>query len=101
VADGREPRSGRRNWARWERRLDDAYDRMERELAAAGVPRHSISGWPPRLRAEIERAWEHIFDLDACPPDEYRQATVEELRASDVVCAVRPISADRGCCWKR
>lgn len=78
-------------WARWERRLDEAYDRMDRALAAAGVPRQPVSGWPAGLRAEIERGWEHIFDLDAYPPDEYWQATVEELRADDVVLARRPI----------
>lgn len=77
--------------ARWERSHDAAYDRMERELAAAGAPRRLISAWPADLRAEVERGWEHIFDLDAYPPDEYWQATAEELYADDVVSAVRPI----------
>lgn len=32
--------------------------------------------WPPERRREVERSWEHIFDLDAYPSNEYWQATV-------------------------
>jgi hypothetical protein len=86
-----DPAADPEEWARWQRRLADAFDRMERALAAAGVPRHPVSGWPAELRAQVERGWEHIFDLAAYPPEEYWQATVEELRAGDVVAAGRPV----------
>lgn len=78
-------------WARWERCLDEAYEDVNRQLAKAGVPRQPVSGWPTGLRKSIGQGWEHIFDLDAYPPDEYWRATVEELHADDVVAAVRPV----------
>lgn len=78
-------------WTRWERCLDEAYENVDRQLAEAGVPRQPVSGWPAGLRESIGRGWERIFDLNAYPPDEYWQATVEELHAEDLVAAVRPV----------
>lgn len=82
-------------WAAWSARLGDEYDKRDRALERAGVPRNGpFRAWPADLRAEIGRTWEHVFDLDAYPIDEYWQATVEELHAADVVdsCVTRVAS---------
>lgn len=48
-----------------------------------------IIDWPDDLRAEIESSWEAIFDPVTWRAKPTLQATVRELRAADVVRAVR------------
>lgn len=73
----------------WEARFDierGAWD--ERTRPYDGVP---FDEWPHDLRAETEASWDAIFDLNLVPPHRPIQATVHELRAQDVVRAVRTV----------
>lgn len=69
-------------WKRAEPLLDDFSDRSK---AYRGSP---LSEWPQELRNELEQSWESIFD-----PRRWGsfavQATMREIRSSDVVRAVR------------
>jgi hypothetical protein len=79
-------------WAAWTARHDAAWEDLDRRLAEASLPRTAPFGsWPADVRADLERGWEHIFDLDGYSDGEYWQATVEEVHASDVVTAARPV----------
>lgn len=64
-------------------------DEFLAHLDNAGVRRAPIEQWPREIRAEIERSWESIFDRNNVSKSSYWQATVHELRAEDVVDAVR------------
>lgn len=69
--------------ARWNPLDDDFRDRAEPYRTAP------IEAWPEALRAEIESSWEAIFDLQTWRTPPVLQATMRELRAEDVVRAVR------------
>ncbi|WP_415854147.1 DUF3841 domain-containing protein [Sinomonas sp. G460-2] len=71
--------------ARYDARTDDLINRVH----AAGARLQDPEGWPAALRDELESSWEAIFDTGAYPRTSYWQATVHELRAEDVVEAVR------------
>ena len=76
-------------WARAEPLMDDFDDR----LRACGVSpggMQDVGSWPEDLRAEIEESWECIFDHEVWSrTGAHVQAVVHELRAMDVVRAVR------------
>lgn len=84
--------------AEWERRADREDAAAEARLAGTDADLRDFRTWPADLREDLERSWEHIFEIDAYPADEYWQATVEELLASDVVAVARPIRLLR---WRR
>jgi hypothetical protein len=72
-----------------EARLDRMFDDFEDRLKAAGARNRGRPHWPEDLQAEVERSWESILE-----PGNYGrfgswQATMHELRADDVVGAVR------------
>jgi hypothetical protein len=69
--------------ARWNPLDDDFTARAEPYRA---LP---INEWPDDLRAEIESSWEAIFDSRTWRTPPVLQATMRELRAEDVVRAVR------------
>ena len=71
--------------ARIEALHDDFFARVE----AAGVEPQDLSDWPADLRAELEATWDSIFDPANYGRAASWQATVHELRAEDVVEAVR------------
>lgn len=48
-----------------------------------------LSDWPPGLREELEGSWGAIFDSDSWEPEFTLQATANEVKASDVIRAVR------------
>lgn len=71
----------------WESRwnaLDD--DFHTRTGSYSALP---ITGWPDDLRAELESSWEAIFDPASWRTRPALQATMRDLRAEDVVRAVR------------
>ncbi len=70
--------------ARYDRIVDDLWARAE----AAGVASRNVWDWPEALRAEVMDTWETIFDPANYCRTHYWQATLHELRASDVVEAV-------------
>lgn len=70
-------------------RLDSVFADFEDQLRAAGARDLGRSHWPEDLRAEVEQGWESILE-----PLNYGrfgswQATMHDLRADDVVRAVR------------
>ncbi|MFE4227034.1 DUF3841 domain-containing protein [Arthrobacter sp. NPDC056886] len=72
-----------------EARLNRMFDDFEDRLRAAGARDLGRPHWPEDLRAEVEQGWESILE-----PGNYGrfgswQATKHELRADDVVGAVR------------
>lgn len=72
------------------RRVAATYDDLEARLDAVGLTiRDPITTWPADVRSDIEATWEQIFDVAAYPPDHHLQAVVHELRAEQVVRAVR------------
>lgn len=64
--------------------LDDDFDSRAEPYRSA-----PITEWPVDLRAEMESSWEAIFDPASWRPKRLLQATVREIRAADVVRAVR------------
>lgn len=71
----------------WERRwtaLDDDF-----RARATPYERLPIDEWPQSIRTEIEASWEAIFDPATWSAKASLQATMRELRAPDVVRAVR------------
>jgi len=68
---------------RW-RPIDDEFD-----ARAKPYRKEPIAAWPGALRAEIESSWESIFDPATWRTPPVLQATMRELRAEDIVCAVR------------
>lgn len=70
-------------------RIDAEREDFYARLHAARADHGDLSGWPPELRAELEATWEIIFDPARYARGAYWQATVHELRAEDVVDAVR------------
>lgn len=70
-------------------RWDQIYDEFDASIKAAGVVNTPIRLWPAGLRAEVEQSWECIFDRRLHRRKDPWQATVHELRAEDVVEAVR------------
>jgi hypothetical protein len=74
----------------WSLRTDpisEAFDaRVKAAVGDLGVP---VSQWPDELRDEIETSWRAIFDPETWDPGTAVQATLHEIRASDVVRAVR------------
>lgn len=82
----------------WEREHDAVHERLDGRLRDAGLQRTApFREWPSELRREVAHSWEHLFDIDAYPRNECWQATVEEVHASDVTTAVRPLVLP----WKR
>lgn len=71
--------------ARIDALLDDFYDRVK----LAGLRHDELSAWPSELRQELESTWEPILDPANYGKAGTWQATVHELRAEDVVEAVR------------
>ena len=70
-------------------RLDRVFDDFEDRIRTAGSQDLSLPYWPEDLRTEVEQGWKSILE-----PDNYGrfgtwQATMHELRAEDVVDAVR------------
>jgi len=65
--------------------LDDFFDRRE----AAGMGSAPLVDWPDQLRREVETTWTGIFDAEQWSNRSVLQATVPELRAEQVVRAVR------------
>lgn len=85
--------------------LDDTADNveawfieMERRLGRQfGNPENSRS-WPTKIRREIERSWERIFNIQhwlRAYPDSTIQGTVAQLQLPDVVQAF-PLDAPTG-----
>ena len=72
-------------WHRLEPVLDDFLDRRD----TAGMTRQPLVTWPEELRREAEASWEDIFDATLWTDRSVLQATTHELRAEDVVRAVR------------
>lgn len=71
----------------WERRADEAFEDFEGRAAPfVDLP---LAQWPKELRDEIEGSWESIFDPATWEAKRPLQATMRELRAADVVRAVR------------
>ncbi|MGY3568107.1 hypothetical protein [Sinomonas sp. RB5] len=58
-------------------------------MDAAGLDHYDLARWPAELRVELEATWETIFDLSWYGKAAHWQATVHELRAEDVIEAVR------------
>lgn len=77
-------------WRRTESTLDD----FDRRVSEAGVRHAWGADWPAELRRDVEASWGLIFDPDSWHPSIAVQATLREVRASDVVRAVR-IADDR------
>jgi hypothetical protein len=73
----------------FDKRWGQVYDDFRARINAAGAGNTRVSRWPAELRAEAERSWEGIFDRTKFGTRDYWQATVHELRADDVVGAVR------------
>jgi hypothetical protein len=67
----------------WEEELDAWWERTREH------EKSPLAEWPPALRGELESSWEQIFDAETLARTPYVQATVRELRADDVVRAVR------------
>lgn len=82
------PRPGESN-EDYDTRYTVIADAFLARLSAAGARRAPIEEWPTELREEAERSWECIFVREHYGRRSYWQATVHELRASDVVDAVR------------
>jgi hypothetical protein len=59
------------------------------QLDSAGLWNAPISEWPAALRERIEESWLAIFEVDRLEPPHFWQATVHELRAEDVIRAVK------------
>jgi hypothetical protein len=72
-------------WARAEPLIDSLHDRA----TAAGLPTDTLQGWPDDLRRELEASWEGIFDHTVWTDRSAIQATLHEIRLSEVVRAVR------------
>lgn len=72
-------------WARAEPLIND----LEERTAAAGLPMDTLRGWPHNLRRELEDSWEGIFDHTVWTDESAIQATLHEIRLSEVVRAVR------------
>lgn len=69
--------------ARWTALDDDFRSR------AQAYERLPLADWPDALWAELKASWEAIFDPVAWREDVPLQATMREIRAADVVRAVR------------
>jgi hypothetical protein len=70
-------------------RIDALQDDFYARADAAGLDEHDLSGRPDELLGELEATWEIIFDPSRYGRAAHWQATVHELRAEDVVEAVR------------
>lgn len=78
------PGESNEEWeARWTL-IDEDFE--ERATPYRGEP---TTAWPEALRAEIESSWEAIFDPATWRTPPVLQATMRELRAEDIVRAVR------------
>jgi hypothetical protein len=73
----------------WDARADAIMDKFW--IRVDPYLRLPIEDWPVDLRAKVESSWGTIFDPDAWPRSGSRQATMRELRAADVVRAVRVV----------
>lgn len=74
-------------YGEWSPRFIAICDEFDRR--AESFRKLPIDRWPRELRTELEASWESIFDLDHCQGRHSVQATSHELRARDVVRAVR------------
>ncbi|MGT2461121.1 DUF3841 domain-containing protein [Sinomonas atrocyanea] len=70
-------------------RIDALQDDFYARVDAAGLDPYDLDPWPAELRAELEATWEINFDPSWYGRAAHWQATVHELRAEDVVEAVR------------
>lgn len=72
----------------WERRFDVAWnDWADRVEPYRGMP---IEAWPTDLRRELEGSWDDVIEpIRTTDQNMLVQATISELRAHDVVRAVR------------
>jgi hypothetical protein len=70
-------------------RFDELADDFTARLEAAGARNQPLHRWPDDLRAEAEESWESILDPSNFNKHAYWQGTVHEIRADDVVDAVR------------
>ncbi|WP_162891205.1 DUF3841 domain-containing protein [Aeromicrobium sp. A1-2] len=73
----------------YDRRVDPIYDAFFDRREAAGLTHEPVKVWPDDLRQQAESSWTAIFDQSSWPPRDAIQATVHEIRAEDVVRAVR------------
>lgn len=73
----------------YDKRNDREFDAFAARVDAAGVRNAPLETWPSELRTEVERSWACIFDRTLFPKTDQWQATVHELRAEEVVEAVR------------
>ncbi|MCL2736544.1 MAG: DUF3841 domain-containing protein [Propionibacteriaceae bacterium] len=71
-------------------RMDAIWDDFTGRLGTVG--RDDIAAWPADLRADVEKSWEAFFDRDYLAKRPYVQAVVHEIRADDVIRAVRPFN---------
>lgn len=76
----------------WFARADRIEEDFEARLRAAGLQSggmRDVTGWPPDLRAEIERSWESILDPSQWDATSAVQAVVHEIASADVVRVTR------------
>lgn len=75
------------SYSSWEER----WTSLEEAFSARAGPYYSwpLPRWPDDLRAELETSWEAIFDPATWVEGRTLQATLRELRAEDVLRAVR------------
>lgn len=73
-----------------DRAIDDWHDLVDREVPDRNTrPR---AGWPQPVLAAMTKSWPDIFDSSAWTRRTYVQACIAELRADDVLDAVRLVS---------
>ncbi|WP_165831827.1 DUF3841 domain-containing protein [Brachybacterium endophyticum] len=70
---------------------DERWEATDAEFTARSRPYTDLPmrQWPADLREQIELSWEAIFDPSTWAPGRMLQATARELRAEDIVGAVR------------
>jgi hypothetical protein len=73
----------------YEKRVGPDLDAFFDHVEAKGLLLSPISAWPADLRQEVEASWTGIFDHRYWTERDMLQATMHELRATDVVEAIR------------
>lgn len=73
----------------WWKRAEPLIDDFDARLGDSDLSSRSAGDWPVELREELLASWAAIFDPATWSASECIQATLHELRASDVVRAVR------------
>lgn len=74
-------------WARAEPLLDEFDHRVDAGSVVRGTSTHQ--DYPGDLRRELETSWVHVFDPATWVPGAAIQATTHELRAEQIVRAIR------------